>query len=132
MQREAWMRQGGDQQGEKGKGMMLKKPLVLEGEVIPTTMPAALRRFFLGEEHAPRFLVAALAITSTVRIGGPFAVGVADVWVMIAVAIFWAFQEWWMHKYLLHAPFQWLGTGKQRLQSTRRETILEKPTKRLV
>jgi hypothetical protein len=89
----------------------LKKPVVLQGQDVPNTMHAAVRRFFLGEENAPRFLVAALVLTGVLRIcsGG---VGAVDVSVIGGVALFWAFQEWWMHKYLLHAPFEWLGTGK--------------------
>jgi hypothetical protein len=69
---------------------------------------SALRRFFFGEDHAPRFLVVALLASSALRLTGagmPM-VGGLDAVVIAAVAVFWAFQEWWLHKYLLHAPFE--------------------------
>jgi hypothetical protein len=67
------------------------------------------RRFFFGEEHAPRFLVAMLLAASALRLGGWGGlpdVGALDLVVVAAVAVFWAFQEWWLHKFLLHAPFK--------------------------
>ena len=72
----------------------------------------AVRRFFLGEHHAPRFLLAALLTTGAARVGleGQQALGGGDALTFACVVVFWAFQEWWMHKYLLHAPFKWLGT----------------------
>ena len=38
--------------------------------------------------------------------GGLPDVGALDLVVVAAVAVFWAFQEWWLHKFLLHAPFK--------------------------
>eukprot|EP00802_Teleaulax_amphioxeia_P026197 Tamp_27214.p1 GENE.Tamp_27214~~Tamp_27214.p1 ORF type:complete len:283 (+),score=45.85 Tamp_27214:50-850(+) len=91
----------------------LKKPTTLEGQAVPSSMEEAVRRFFFGEEHAPRFLVAMLLAASALRLGGWGGlpdVGALDLVVVAAVAVFWAFQEWWLHKFLLHAPFKWLGT----------------------
>jgi len=33
-------------------------------------------------------------------------VGWDDALVVGVVGVFWAFQEWWLHKFLLHAPFK--------------------------
>eukprot|EP00277_Geminigera_cryophila_P030443 CAMPEP_0173063606 /NCGR_PEP_ID=MMETSP1102-20130122/4486_1 /TAXON_ID=49646 /ORGANISM="Geminigera sp., Strain Caron Lab Isolate" /LENGTH=198 /DNA_ID=CAMNT_0013930445 /DNA_START=426 /DNA_END=1022 /DNA_ORIENTATION=+ len=75
-------------------------------------MEEALHRFFLGPEPAPRFLCAAMLICSALRFGsGMDMVGWDDALVVGVVGVFWAFQEWWLHKFLLHAPFKWLGTN---------------------
>ena len=66
----------------------------------------AVQRFFFGEQHAPRFLVAMLLASCALRLGGWGGLGALDLVVAAAVAVFWAFQEWWLHKYLLHAPFK--------------------------
>jgi hypothetical protein len=67
----------------------------------------------LGEEHAPRFLLAALLVLGLVRGSGTSLMGtympiicMQDAFLAAAVVVFWAFQEWWMHKFLLHAPFK--------------------------
>lgn len=96
----------------KGDVAKLKKPEMLDGVVVPATMQEALHRFFLGPEHAPRFLVAAFMISTALRFVGwrENPVDFVDAGVVVCVAVFWAFQEWWLHKHLLHAPFKWLGT----------------------
>ena len=95
--------------------LSLKKPTELEGTQVPATMETALHRFFWGNENAPRFLVSALFVCGAVRMAMGMAgvwpvVGISDAFVGGAVVVFWAFQEWWLHKYLLHAPFKWMGT----------------------
>ena len=91
----------------RGRVAQLKKPEMLDGVVVPETMEEALHRFFLGPEPAPRFLCAAMLICSALRFGPKMhMVGWDDCLVVGVVGVFWAFQEWWLHKFLLHAPFK--------------------------
>jgi len=91
----------------RGRVAQLKKPEILDGVVVPETMEEALHRFFLGPEPAPRFLCAAMLICSALRFGPKMhMVGWDDSLVVGVVGVFWAFQEWWLHKFLLHAPFK--------------------------
>jgi hypothetical protein len=68
---------------------------------LPRTLPASARAFFgFG---SPRLLAMQVVAALVVRpfLGRPSALDLA---VVAAVAVYWPFQEWFLHKYVLHAP----------------------------
>jgi len=82
-------------------------------EEVPATMERAIQRFFLGKDHSPRILVGAVMAMAVSRaamalVPGGETFDHLDLLVLALVCQFWMFQEWWLHKYLLHS-FKWWG-----------------------
>lgn len=80
-------------------------------EVIPTTLPGAIRRFFFGKECGPLLITASLAaaLVWRIQLGSDAAEIVLDLTVFVSMVVFWWFQEHEMHLHLLHSKFDWLG-----------------------
>uniref|UniRef100_A0A7S4L3W6 Fatty acid hydroxylase domain-containing protein n=2 Tax=Guillardia theta TaxID=55529 RepID=A0A7S4L3W6_GUITH len=88
-------------------------PLSSAEEEVPATMERAIQRFFLGKDHSPRILVGAVMAMAVSRaamalVPGGETFDHLDLLVLALVCQFWMFQEWWLHKYLLHS-FKWWG-----------------------
>ena len=77
-------------------------------EPVPTTMPAAIRRFFFGKDAGPILVVASIASFVHSRlILAPLSA--TDFVAFSASILFWWFQEHVMHGTLLHSTFDWMG-----------------------
>ena len=74
---------------------------------VPRTLLASARAFFTF--GSPRLLGAQLAVALLVRpfLGRP---GVVDVAILAAVVVYWPLQEWFLHRYVLHAKPLRLGS----------------------
>ena len=78
---------------------------------VPSTLKGCITKFLL---HAtPRFIIVATLCLIGIRLKMPPAISpVVDLLVVIATMAFWTVQEWFLHKYILHAPVVeggWLG-----------------------
>ena len=81
-----------------------------EDEVmLTTTLPDALRVFFLDRYHGPRLIVMILCVLTATRLVVIEPVTVLDGTVAGGAVVFWWFQEHLMHKHLLHSSFSWYG-----------------------
>lgn len=79
-----------------------------EAEVIPNNMPDALNRFFFGPDHGPTCVVGMLAFMSAWRLSlAP--VTPLDFASFAGMALFWCFQEHFIHEKLLHSDYDWMG-----------------------
>ncbi|CAM9556520.1 unnamed protein product, partial [Discosporangium mesarthrocarpum] len=73
---------------------------------VPTTIPEAVRKFLA---HAtPRLIIAGIAALMLVRISAS-PLSITDALAVPVVAVGWSFQEWAIHKYLLHGFKGWMG-----------------------
>lgn len=76
---------------------------------VPSTMPDALRRFFLGKERGPLLCLALILCMAYARIGLAMDITMADIIALSGSVIFWWFQEHFIHGALLHSEFDWAG-----------------------
>jgi hypothetical protein len=87
---------------------------------VPSTLPEAIQVFL--NEATPRFIIAALAVATAARVAlacGAASVGAlgaicsplggTDAATCVAVAAFWAVQEWVLHDKALHSEASWFG-----------------------
>lgn len=74
---------------------------------VPDTLPSAVTMF--AAHPTSVVITTGIVCVCALRLQGP-ALGVWDALTVAAVAAFWVLQEWAIHKYLLHAPFQWVGS----------------------
>lgn len=75
---------------------------------VPDTLPSAVALF--AAHPTTLVILAGIATLGTLRLLHSPSLGVADAVTVAAVAAFWVLQEWCIHKYLLHAPFEWVGS----------------------
>eukprot|EP00752_Nemacystus_decipiens_P011933 g10583.t1 len=78
---------------------------------VPVRMSEAVETFFLGSP-TPGLIVAGILSVAALRIlwcGDAAPLGLADAVAVPIVAVGWTFQEWAVHKYLLHGLENWLG-----------------------
>eukprot|EP00978_Attheya_sp_CCMP212_P021696 scaffold63748_cov51-Attheya_sp.AAC.1 len=80
----------------------------LDLEPVPTTLPEAVSRFFLGPDKGPILTVACIGyfFISRWTLGS---LSMTDGAVMLTSVVFWWLQEHWMHGHLLHSKFDWMG-----------------------
>ncbi|PSC73834.1 fatty acid hydroxylase isoform B [Micractinium conductrix] len=89
----------------RGGALSLVQPGGREQEV-PCTLRGALALFF---SHPSSLLIlAGLLAVAAVRVQSPVHPA-ADVGVAAGVAALWCLQEWVVHAWLLHSPFDWAG-----------------------
>lgn len=80
-----------------------------EGTPVPSTLHGAVTTF---ARHPTTVVILggiASVLVLRLRTQGA-ALGAWDAATVAAVATFWVLQEWAIHKYLLHAPFEWVGS----------------------
>lgn len=77
-------------------------------DTIPNNMPDALNRFFLGPDHGPVCILGMLAFMSTWRLAS-FPIASLDMVAFGGMALFWCFQEHFIHEKLLHSKQDWAG-----------------------
>jgi hypothetical protein len=73
----------------------------------PTNLTSALAVFFTSPSVTAALAAILGAVAWRVVTGGPPMI--ADAAVALCACGLWLVQEWAIHKYLLHAPFSWLG-----------------------
>jgi len=74
---------------------------------VPTNMDEAVRVFW--EHPTPRIVGVALTVMAACRVSlGPF--GPEDLVATVAMAVLWIFQEWALHRYLLHSESDNIGS----------------------
>jgi hypothetical protein len=73
----------------------------------PTNLTSALAVFFTSPSVTAALAAILGAVAWRVVTGGPPTI--ADAAVAACACGLWLVQEWAIHKYLLHAPFSWLG-----------------------
>lgn len=78
-------------------------------ERVPSNMPDAIDRFFLGPDRGPIAIVGILAGFLGWRFSMESLVGVLDIATFTASVVFWWIQEHVMHQKLLHSDFDWIG-----------------------
>jgi hypothetical protein len=81
-------------------------------EAVPTTMRAAVRRFFFGKEIGPILVVGSIASFLQTRFAlattlAPLST--TDLALFATSIVFWWFQEHVLHQKALHSNFDWLG-----------------------
>ena len=74
---------------------------------VPTTRREAASTFF--RHPTAQFISGALMLSVAARVRMAVAFSAADAAAAVATAVFWAFQEWWIHDKLLHSPQPWFG-----------------------
>lgn len=88
------------------------------GYGIPSTYPDAIRRFFFGPDHGPiitSIVIVSLIIYRIVMVEPIAATSllnqglVQDTVVGSSAIAFWIFQEYFLHRYILHSKFNWIG-----------------------
>ncbi|CAM9582699.1 unnamed protein product, partial [Ectocarpus sp. 6 AP-2014] len=78
---------------------------------VPVDMPGAVKTFFV-ESPTPGLIIAGILSAVALRVllcGETSPLGLADAAAVPVVAVGWSFQEWAIHKYLLHGLENWLG-----------------------
>lgn len=83
-------------------------PATIAQEAIPNNMQDALNRFFLGPDHGPICVLGMLAFMSAWRLSLA-AVTPVDIATFAGMALFWCFQEHFIHEKLLHSNYNWMG-----------------------
>eukprot|EP00523_Entomoneis_sp_CCMP467_P018751 CAMPEP_0168824208 /NCGR_PEP_ID=MMETSP0726-20121227/10964_1 /TAXON_ID=265536 /ORGANISM="Amphiprora sp., Strain CCMP467" /LENGTH=300 /DNA_ID=CAMNT_0008877179 /DNA_START=25 /DNA_END=928 /DNA_ORIENTATION=+ len=76
---------------------------------VPRRLGEALRVFFLGAYHGPRLIVAILFGVALQRWDDMAPLTVWDGAVAAATVVFWWFQEFFVHRKLLHSAWDWYG-----------------------
>ena len=79
-----------------------------EDEVIPSTWPRALHRFFLGETGPP-LVVLSISGFMYNRCQLPIPVSLSECAVFISMIVFWSLQEYILHRVVLHSKFNHIG-----------------------
>jgi len=77
-------------------------------EVIPSTWPHALHRFFLGEIGPPLVVLSILGFIYT-RCRLPIPVSLSECTVFLSMIVFWSLQEYGLHRVVLHSKFNHIG-----------------------
>lgn len=88
------------------------KPIDKELEAVPTTMRAAIRRFFFGKDIGPLLVVASIAsfLQSRFALATTSApLSMTDLALFVTSIVFWWFQEHILHQKALHSNLDWLG-----------------------
>ena len=80
----------------------------IDEEVIPSTWPHALHRFFLGEIGPPLVVLSISGFIYT-RCQLPIPVSLSECTVFISMIVFWSLQEYILHRVVLHSKFNHIG-----------------------
>ena len=83
-----------------------------ELEAVPTTMRAAIRRFFFGKDIGPILVVGSIASFFQTRFAMAATsapLSLTDVALFATSIVFWWFQEHILHQKALHSSFDWMG-----------------------
>jgi len=80
---------------------------------VPSTLPAAIRTFFLAGDYGPSVVVACLLVLCRCRAllpppASPLSAA-AEVSVVLSSVVFWWFQEHFLHRHVLHSEADWIG-----------------------
>lgn len=99
------------QQKEQQASVEEAEKIQTEEEEVPTMMKQAAIRFFFGQDKGPLSVVGILVgfLTWRSSLAEMSAVGLADAFVASLAAVFWCFQEHFLHQKLLHSNFDWYG-----------------------
>lgn len=98
-----------------------------DDEKVPTDIPSALQRFFLGKDHGPKIIVLAIGVLLQIRLGsslvfmslsslealGPLTI--IDLIAALSAIVFWWFQEHFLHRHMLHSKLEWIGKATHEL-----------------
>ena len=89
--------------------VVVEKEVVQEevSRPVPTTMPEAIRVFFLEHAGPPLAALGIVALTAERFVGGPLQA--SDAVVAAFAVVLWWFQEHWIHQKLLHSEIDWIG-----------------------
>ncbi len=74
---------------------------------IPSTMSDAIIRFFFGPDHGP--IITVISIILLIAYRSTTSWNLLDFCIGTATIIFWWFQEHFIHRYLLHSSWNWMG-----------------------
>jgi len=95
------------------KIMFRKKDISCDNDVIqdvPTTMHEAIIKFFFDKGNiGPPLTMLAIAAIICCRISMPQSFSWADIVCILASAVLWLFQEYFLHQHFLHSKIDWIG-----------------------
>ncbi len=89
-------------------GMSPNVNQVVPNQVVPTTLQEATATFAAHPTTITIVVGIVCMLGLRTATGEPWTGG--DAVTAACIAVFWVVQEWLIHKYLLHAPFEWLGS----------------------
>eukprot|EP00897_Mesotaenium_endlicherianum_P007707 jgi/Mesen1/6965/ME000360S06219 len=96
---------------EEGEGGHSRPPTMTPQEwarydfAVPSTLQGAVRRFV----REPSISVVCVCFAVGAAFRSKYTWGLADAAVAAGVAVWWAFQEWLVHRHLLHSDVDWFG-----------------------
>jgi hypothetical protein len=80
-------------------------------ENVPSTIPEALNRFFLGPDHGPIIVITAILgfIIHRIILLDTSSFQILDFAIGLCSIILWWFQEHFLHVHFLHSDWEWMG-----------------------